>query len=95
MDRPSTRASKRRCDPAAARALVAAAGTRPERVAIVGDGLPDVRTARALGAKAIAATWGYVAPERLAAESPDVIAATPEAAARIVIDGSFGHDGGT
>jgi len=85
----------RKPDPAAARALVAAAGTRPERTAIVGDGLPDVRTARALGAKAIAAAWGYVPAERLAAESPDVIAATPEAAARLVIDGMFGHGGGT
>jgi len=85
----------RKPDPAAARALVTAAGTRPERTAIVGDGLPDVRTARALGAKAIAAAWGYVAPERLAAESPDVIAATPEEAARIAIDGAFGRDDGT
>jgi len=85
----------RKPDPTAARALVAAAGTRPERTAIVGDGLPDVRTARALGAKAIAAAWGYVAPERLAAESPDVIATTPEDAARIAIDGAFGRDDGT
>ena len=52
--------------------------------------MPDVRTARALGAKAIAATWGYVAAERLAGESPDALAATPAEAARIVLGGSSG-----
>ena len=56
---------------------------------IVGDGLPDVRSARALGAKAIAAAWGYVAPERLAAESPDALARGPEDAARLVLEGGW------
>ena len=45
---------------------------------MVGDGLPDVRLARALGARAIAAAWGYVTPDRLAAEKPDALARTPE-----------------
>jgi phosphoglycolate phosphatase len=85
----------RKPDPAAARAVVGAAGTRPERTAIVGDGLPDMRTARALGAKAIAAAWGYVPRERLAAEAPDAIAATAEDAVRIAIDDVFGRDDGT
>jgi phosphoglycolate phosphatase len=75
----------RKPDAAAARALVAAAGTRPERTVVIGDGLPDVRMARALGAKAIAATWGYVAADRLCGESPDALAATPAEAARIVL----------
>jgi phosphoglycolate phosphatase len=79
----------RKPDPAGARALVEAARTRPGRTAIVGDGLPDIRTARALGAKAIAAAWGYVAPERLAAESPDGQADTPEQAVRLVLDGGW------
>ena len=78
----------RKPDAAAARALVAAAGTRPDRTVVIGDGVPDVRMARALGAKAIAATWGYVATDRLASESPDALAATPEDAARIVLDGA-------
>jgi phosphoglycolate phosphatase len=77
----------RKPDPAAARALIARAGTRPERTAVVGDGIPDVRSARAAGASAIAAGWGYVAQARLAAESPDVLARTPEEAARFVLDG--------
>lgn len=75
----------RKPDPAAARALVSAVGTRPNRTAVVGDGLPDVRCARALGATAIAAAWGYVTAERLATESPDTIARTPEEAARFVL----------
>ena len=58
---------------------------RPDRTAVIGDGLPDVRTARAVGAKAITAAWGYVPPERLAAESPDRLARTPEEAAQFVL----------
>jgi len=79
----------RKPDPTAARTLIAAVGTRPERTVIVGDGVPDVRTARALGAKAIAAAWGYVPAERLAAESPDALARTPEQAVRLVLDGGW------
>ena len=75
----------RKPDPTAARGLIAVAGTRPDRTAVIGDGLPDVRTARAVGAKAIAAAWGYVPPERLAAESPDRLARTPEEAAQFVL----------
>ncbi|HXU00634.1 MAG TPA: HAD hydrolase-like protein [Polyangia bacterium] len=75
----------RKPDPAAARSLVATAGTQPARTAVVGDGVPDVRTARALGARAIAATWGYVAAARLAAEQPDALAATPTDAGRLLL----------
>jgi phosphoglycolate phosphatase len=75
----------RKPDPAAALSLIAANRTRPARTAVVGDGLPDVRMARAAGARAIAAAWGYVAPDRLAAESPDAVARTPEEAARLVL----------
>ena len=67
----------RKPDPAAALSLIAGARTQPARTAVVGDGLPDVRMARALGARAIAATWGYTAADRLAAEQPDVLAGTP------------------
>jgi len=75
----------RKPDAAAARALVAAAATQPDRTAVIGDGIPDMRMARTLGAKVIAATWGYVATDRLTAESPDALAATPDEAARIVL----------
>ena len=75
----------RKPDTTAAHALVAAAGTRPDRTAFVGDGLPDVRCARALGARSIAAAWGYVTPDRLAAESPDALAHTPEDVVRQIV----------
>lgn len=75
----------RKPDPTAARAIIAAADTTPARTAVIGDGLPDVRLAHALGATAIAAAWGYTTRDRLAAESPTRLAATPEAAARIVL----------
>jgi phosphoglycolate phosphatase len=75
----------RKPDPAAALSLVAPRGTQPSRIAVIGDGLPDVRMARALGARAIAAAWGYVAPDRLAAEQPDALARTPEEAARFAL----------
>jgi phosphoglycolate phosphatase len=83
----------RKPDPAAARALVEALGTQPARTVVVGDGLPDVRSARALGAKAIAAGWGYAAADLLIAESPDALAPTPAEAARLILagDGSRGQ----
>jgi phosphoglycolate phosphatase len=40
------------------------------RTLVVGDGVPDMRFAHALGARAVAVTWGYSAPEQLAAENP-------------------------
>ena len=82
----------RKPDPAAARALLTAVGTRPDRTVIIGDGLPDVRTARALAAKVISAAWGYAPPERLAAESPDALARTPEQAVRLVLEGGWSRN---
>jgi phosphoglycolate phosphatase len=75
----------RKPDPGAALSLIAGAGTQPARTAVVGDGLPDVRLARALGARAIAATWGYVPADRLALETPDALAHTPQDAARLIL----------
>jgi phosphoglycolate phosphatase-like HAD superfamily hydrolase len=49
-----------------------------------------VRLARALGARAIAAAWGYVGAEGLRRESPDAIAATPEEAVRLLVSGTNG-----
>ena len=75
----------RKPDPGAALELIASAGTQPARTAVVGDGLPDVRLARTLGARAIAAAWGYLPADRLAAEKPDALAATPGDAVRLVL----------
>lgn len=83
----------RKPDPSAAQALIARAGTAAARTAMIGDGLPDVRTARAAGALAIAAGWGYVAPERLRAEAPDLVAATPAEAIAFVLDPRRGASG--
>ncbi|HVV15864.1 MAG TPA: HAD hydrolase-like protein [Polyangia bacterium] len=70
----------RKPDPAAARAVLTKAGVAATRTAVVGDGLPDVQLARALGARAVAAGWGYVSIERLRAEAPDALAGDPLAA---------------
>jgi phosphoglycolate phosphatase len=77
----------RKPDPAAALSLIAARGTQPARTAVVGDGLPDVRMARAVGARAIAAAWGYVTRDRLEAEQPTAVAESPEEAGRLVLAG--------
>ncbi len=61
---------------------------------MIGDGLPDVRTARAAGTLAIAAAWGYVPPERLRAESPDLVAATPADAIAFVLEQATGGASG-
>jgi 2-phosphoglycolate phosphatase len=75
----------RKPDAAAANAVMALVGTRPERTVVVGDGVPDVRMARAAGAMAIAATWGYSAAEKLAAERPDAMARTMAEVVRVVV----------
>src|SRR5580698_1512778 len=54
----------RKPDPAAARSVLAKVGAPVTRTFVVGDGLPDMRLGRALGATAIAATWGYLSAER-------------------------------
>jgi phosphoglycolate phosphatase len=74
----------RKPDPASLRSIVARVGTTADRTAVIGDGLPDIRVARALGATAVAAGWGYVPADRLRAESPDFEAATPEEAMRLL-----------
>jgi phosphoglycolate phosphatase len=76
----------RKPDPSAARALIARAATTAAGTAVVGDGLPDLRMARAVGAVAIAAAWGYVSAERLGAESPDLLATTPGEAIRLILE---------
>jgi phosphoglycolate phosphatase len=67
----------RKPDPAAARDLLARTGASVANTVIVGDGLPDVQMAIALGARVVAAGWGYVAPERLRAAGASVVAEAP------------------
>jgi phosphoglycolate phosphatase len=74
----------RKPDPAAALSILARAGASPERAAVVGDGLPDIRLARALGATAVAATWGYVPAAVLADESPVFVARSFEEAVSLI-----------
>jgi phosphoglycolate phosphatase len=74
----------RKPDPAAARSVLLRVGGAQERTAVVGDGLPDMRLARALGATAVAATWGYAAAEALAGEGPQFSAGSFSEAVSIV-----------
>lgn len=57
--------------------LVQRHGGDAARTLVVGDGLPDMRFARALGARGAAVTWGYVARDLLAAERPTWIIDAP------------------
>jgi phosphoglycolate phosphatase len=75
----------RKPDPTAGQAIIARAGTTADRTAVLGDGIPDMHLAHALGARAVAAAWGYTARDRLAAESPAAIAATPIAAGDLLL----------
>jgi len=77
----------RKPDPAAVKTLIARAGTRAARTAVVGDGLPDMRMGRAASTTTIAAAWGYVPRDQLAAEEPTWIAASPDAALHLLMTG--------
>ncbi len=56
--------------PEAGRWLLERHGGDAGRALVVGDGVPDMRFAQALGARAAAVTWGYSPRDRLAAEGP-------------------------
>ena len=74
----------RKPDPTAARSILARVDASPDRAVMVGDGLPDMRLARALGVTAVAATWGYVPAAALAGEAPAFLAGSfPEAISMI------------
>ncbi|HXU60892.1 MAG TPA: HAD-IA family hydrolase [Polyangia bacterium] len=66
----------RKPDPAAARALLQTAKVAPQQAVVVGDGLPDVQLAQALGTRSVAVAWGYVAPERLRAAGASSVVST-------------------
>ncbi len=61
---------QRKPAPDAGRWLLEQHGGDAGRALVVGDGVPDMRFAHALGARAAAVSWGYSARERLAAENP-------------------------
>jgi phosphoglycolate phosphatase len=48
-------------------------GLAPEEVAIIGDGVNDVRAGKAAGMLTIGVTFGVSTPEQMAAEEPDHI----------------------
>jgi len=64
--------------PDAGRWLIERHGGDPRRALVVGDGVPDMRFARALGARAAAVSWGYTAREQLSAENPTWTVDQPE-----------------
>jgi len=75
----------RKPDPAAARALVERARTTPARTVMVGDGLPDMRLGHALGARSLAAAWGYTPRASLVAESPTWVIDDPSDALDVLL----------
>jgi phosphoglycolate phosphatase len=75
----------RKPDTTAAGALMRRAGTNAPRTVVVGDGLPDVRMARAIPCSIIAAGWGYVPLSRLQLESPTFVAAEVRDAQKILV----------
>jgi phosphoglycolate phosphatase len=72
-------------DPTAARRLIAECRTSVERTVVIGDGLPDVRMAHAVGCASISVTWGYVSTALLQAESPRWLASNASDLERILI----------
>jgi phosphoglycolate phosphatase len=69
----------RKPSPEIALAVCARHAVAPADALLVGDGLPDVRLARAAGCRVAAVTWGYTNREALAAERPDWIVDAPAA----------------
>jgi len=74
----------RKPDPTAALSILAKVGAPPDRAVVVGDGLPHMRLARALGVTAVAATWGYVPAAALARETPTFLAGSFQEAISII-----------
>ena len=68
----------RKPDPDAGRWLLRHHGVEASRALVIGDGIPDLRFAQALGSAAAAATWGYVTRALQAAERPTWLVDAPE-----------------
>jgi phosphoglycolate phosphatase len=69
--------------PDIALAVCARHAVAPADTLLVGDGLPDVRLARAAGCRVAAVSWGYTPREALAAEAPDWLVDDPADLARL------------
>jgi phosphoglycolate phosphatase len=70
----------RKPDPASALGLADALGAPPERVALVGDTLVDVLTARAAGMRPVGVLWGF-RPGEILASGTEAASTGPELAA--------------
>ena len=71
-----THLGDRGCDKAVlVRAALDVAGGPPAAAVMVGDRADDIRAARAHGARAVAALWGYGSRSELEAAGPDLLAA--------------------
>jgi phosphoglycolate phosphatase len=58
-------------------ALITRHHTTAAKTLFVGDGIPDILAAHALGCPVAAATWGYVPRDALVAERPDWLIESP------------------
>jgi phosphoglycolate phosphatase len=67
----------RKPSPEIALAVCARHAVAPADALLVGDGLPDVRLARAAGCRAAAVTWGYTPRDALADERPEWVIDRP------------------
>lgn len=64
-------------DPAGLLYICQSLGCKPEEVALIGDSVVDIDTARAAGCMAVAVTWGFQPMEVLVAAKPDVLIQNP------------------
>lgn len=71
-------------DPRAAQRLAQSMGISPAQVALVGDSVADIRTARNAGMISVAVTWGYHNFDVLRAEAPDFFLEDPLELPRLV-----------
>lgn len=60
-------------DPRGLRHICQKMGCAPQAVAMIGDSVVDIETARAAGCMAVAVSWGFQAVEELMAAGPDVL----------------------
>lgn len=71
------REEEKKPDPRAALRIAQNMGLPPAHVALVGDSIADLRTARNAGMISVAVTWGYQNSDLLRAESPDFFLEDP------------------
>ena len=71
-------------DPAAARSLLERFAIPETKALMVGDGLPDIRLARAMGCDSAAVAWGFTPRQDLVAESPTFVIDHPADLTRIL-----------